>query len=137
MRSSVVVSKKAVKMSETRLSGHGKYNTVYHVVWVTKYRRHILTPRIKAYLDKLFKKVLEAMPSCELLEYNIQLDHIHMVMIIPPKYSVKDVIGRLKGISASRLKRRLSFSKSVWSPGYFVRTVGLAEDKIIEYVRNQ
>ncbi len=129
---------------KTRLSGHTAYRTEYHVVWVTKYRRPILTPRIKVYLDKLFQKILRTMPDCELVEYNIQIDHIHMVMIIPPKYAVKDVIGRLKGKTSSKLRKRYSSLKAiywadniVWAPGYFVSTVGVAEDKIIEYVRKQ
>jgi len=96
-------------MDNTRLSGYGKYNTVYHVVWVTKYRRLILNHSIKAYLDKPLTKVLKTMPSCELVEYNIQPDHIHMVMIILPKCAVSDIIGKLKGRTNSRLRK--SFTK--------------------------
>lgn len=131
-------------MDNTRLSGHGKYNTVYHVVWVTKYRRPILNTGIKVYLDKLFPKVLRTMPGCELVEYNIQSDHIHMVMIIPPKYAVATVVGRLKGRTSSRLRKRFVSlkkvywaNKTVWSPGYFVSTVGVGEKKILRYVRHQ
>ena len=129
---------------ETRLSGHGVYRTEYHVVWIPKYRRRILNPGIKEYLDKLLSKVLVTVPGCEMVEYSIQVDHIHMVMIIPPRYAVSEVVGRIKGMTASRLRKRFSWLKKlytkeniVWSPGYFVSTVGIDEDKILRYVQWQ
>jgi len=88
--------------------------------------------------------VIRAIIGCELIEYNIQLDHIHLVMIVPPKYAVSEVVGRIKGVSASKLRRRFiwlskrySRESVVWSPGYFVSTVGVDEDKILKYVRWQ
>ena len=86
---------------ETRFSGHSVYQAEYHIVWITKYRRRILNLGVEAYLDRLLPKVLNTMPGCEIMKYNIQVDHIHMVMIIPPKYAVSDVVGRIKGITAS------------------------------------
>jgi len=84
------------------------------------------------------------MPGCEIVEYNILADHIHMVMIIPPKYSVSDVIGRIKGMTGSKLRKKFSWLKKVywkenivWSPGYFVSTVGVDEEKILKYVQWQ
>ena len=78
----------------------------------------------------------------EIVEQNIQVDHIHSIMIVPPKYAVSGVIGRIKGKSASRLRERFEWLKKVywkenivWSPGYFVSTVGLNEQSIINYVR--
>jgi len=77
-----------------------------------------------------------------MIEYNIQVDHIHMVMIIPPKYSVSEVVGQIKGVTASKLRNRFGWLKKryqsesvVWLPGYFVSTVGIDEDKIINYVQ--
>jgi putative transposase len=129
---------------ETRVSGLTVYRTEYHIVWIAKYRRRILNPGVKAYLDRLLPKVLEVMPGCEMVGYHIQVDHIHMVMIIPPKYAVSAVVGRVKGMTASRLRKRFSWLKKlytreniVWSPGYFVSTVGVDEDKILRYVRWQ
>ena len=130
---------------EIRLSGHSAYRTEYHVVWIPKYRRRILNPGVKGYLNRLFPKVMRSMPGCKIVEYNIQVDHIHMVMIIPPKYSVSDVIKRIKGVTARRLREKMEWLKKVywsekgvlWSPGYFVSTVGIDEKKIIEYVRWQ
>ena len=81
------------------------------------------------------------MPGCEIVSYNMQVDHIHMVMIIPPKYSVSEVVGRLKGQTASRLRKKFGWLKKVywkenvvWSLGYFVSTVGIDEEKILQYV---
>ncbi len=122
---------------DTQTSGHGQYSTEYHICWLTKYHYPTLRPDIRRYLYKLLPKILETMPGCEIVEVNILKDHIHMVMVIPPKYAGKDVIGRLKGMSASRVKEKFSFTKSVWSPGYFVKTVGVPEENIIEYVHNQ
>ncbi len=129
---------------ETRLSGYSAYRTEYHIVWITKYHRRILNPGLCGYLRKLFPKILKSIPGCEIIEYNIQVDHIHMIMIIPPKYSVSDVIGQIKAQSASRLRKKFSWLSNVywkenivWSPGYFVSTVGIDEKSIIKYVQFQ
>ena len=129
---------------EIRLSGHGAYRTEYHIIWIPKYRRRVLNPGIRGYLAKLFPKVLRSLPGCEIIEKNIQVDHIHLLMIIPPKYAVSDVVGRIKGITSSNLRKKFSWLKKVywkenivWSPGYFVSTVGVDEEKIIKYIRWQ
>jgi putative transposase len=82
------------------------------------------------------------MPWCEIAECNIQVEHIQMLMIIPPKYSVSDVIGRMKGMTSSALRKKFSWLEKVyweedlvWSPGYFVSTVGVDEERVLEYVR--
>ena len=127
-----------------RFSGHSAYRTEYHIVWIPKYRRRILNPGVKGYLQKVIPKVIEEMPGCEVIEYNILVDHIHMVILIPPKYAVSDVIKRLKGVTAKRLREKMDWLKKVywkegvvWSPGYFVSTIGLNEKMIIEYVKWQ
>jgi putative transposase len=113
-------------------------------VWIPKYRRRILNPGVANYVRKLFPKVLEKLPGCEMVELNVQVDHIHMVMIIPPKCAVSDVIGQMKQWTASQLRKKFPFLNKVywrdpviWSPGYFVSTVGVDEAKIIKYVRWQ
>ena len=128
---------------EIRLSGHTAYRTEYHVVWIPKYRHHILNPGVKAYLVKLFPKVVEQMPGCEIVKHNIQPDHIHMVMIIPPKYAVSDVVGKMKGMTSSELRKKFGWLKNrywrenvVWSPGFFVSTIGV-EEEILKYVEHQ
>ena len=129
---------------ENRLSGHSVYRTEYHVVWIPKYRRRILNTGVKEYLKRLWPKILKGIPGVEIVEQNIQVDHIHTIMIIPPKYSVSDVIGIIKGQSASSLRKKFTWLEKVywkenivWSPGYFVSTVGLNEEQIIKYVKWQ
>ena len=129
---------------ENRVSGHGVYRTEYHVVWIPKYRRKILNPGLRGYLSKVFPKILREMPGVEIVEMSIQVDHIHAIMIIPPKYSVSEVIGRIKGQSASMLRKKFAWlekaywkERVVWSPGYFVSTIGLNEQSIMRYVQWQ
>lgn len=129
---------------ENRISGHSVYRTEYQVVWIPKYRRKILNPGVKEYLTEIWPKILKEMPGVEIVEQNIQVDHIHTVMIISPKYPVSEVIGRIKCKSASRLRKKFQWLEKVyweenivWSAGYFVSTVGLNEQMIINYVRWQ
>lgn len=129
---------------ELRFSGHSVYKTEYHITWIPKYRRRILNPGVRAYLDKLFPAVLEAMPGVEIVEKNIQVDHIHLILIVPPKYAVSDVIGQIKQATAAKMRRKFAFLKQVywkenvvWSSGYFVSTVGIDEKRIITYVKWQ
>ena len=129
---------------ETRHSGHAVYRTEYHIIWIPKYRRRILNPGVKGYLEKILPSILETMPGCEILKCNIQVDHIHMIMVVPPKYAVSDVIGRMKGMTASRIRKKFAWLKKlywkenvVWSTGYFVTTIGIDEDKVMEYIRWQ
>ena len=129
---------------EIRLSGHSAYQTEYHIVWIPKYRYHVLNPGVKAYLVKLFPKVMAELPGCEIVKYNIQSDHIHMVMIIPPRYAVSVVVGKIKGMTSSVLRKKFGWMKLrysrenvVWSPGYFVSTIGVDREKILKYVEYQ
>jgi putative transposase len=84
------------------------------------------------------------LPGCEIVKYNIQIDHVHMVMIIPPKYSVSMVVGKMKGMTSSELRKKFGWLKQryrqeniVWSPGYFVTTVGVERERILKYVEYQ
>lgn len=129
---------------EKCLSGHTVYKTQYHIVWNTKYRHRILEDGVRIYLGRLLPKILETMPGCKLREYSIQPDHVHILMVIPPKYTVSKVVGRMKGWTSSKIKERFSALRTVywkknllWQPGYYVSTVGVREEKILEYIRNQ
>lgn len=131
-------------MEGIRLSGHGAYRTEYHIVWVTKYRRTFLDSRAGQYLAGFMREVVKDLPGCEIVQYNIQPDHVHIAMIIPPKYAVSTVIGRIKSKTSGELRRLFKSirqacqkGKSVWSPGFFVRTVGVGEDEIRKYIRQQ
>jgi len=84
------------------------------------------------------------MNGCRIIELNVLVDHIHLVVKIPPKYSVSDVVGEFKQESSHWLRKKFDWLKKVywkedvlWSPGYFVSTVGLNEQQIIEYVKYQ
>ena len=95
-------------------------------------------------MEKIVPIEVKAIPGCEIVEMNIQPEHIHMVAIIPPKYAVSEVVGRIKGKTASRLRKKFWWLRKryqrenvVWSPGYFVSTVGIDEEKILNYVRWQ
>lgn len=126
---------------ELRKSSHGVYRTEYHIAYITKYRRRILNPGLQAYLRKIFPKVARAMPGVEIVKLGMETDHLHMVAVIPPKYAVSSVIGRLKGKTASLLRAKFPWLKDVywkenivWSPGSFVSTVGVNEKDILNYV---
>jgi len=130
---------------ENRLSGHTVYRTEYHIVWIPKYRRKILNPGVKDYLSKLFPKILKQMPGVEIISQNIQIDHIHIVAIIPPKYSASDVVAQIKARSAGILRKKFAWldrvfwkeRNIVWSSGFFISTVGLNEQQILNYVKWQ
>ena len=126
------------------LSAHGAYHLQYHVVWVCKYRRKVLNPGVESSLRKLLPHLLRSMPGVAIETIGFDQDHLHMVMIIPPKYAIATVMGTLKSQSANYLRKRYPFIKQiywkeniVWSPGYFVSSVGLDEATIKHYVEHQ
>ncbi len=96
----------------------------YHVVWVTRYRRRILKPFVEEYLRVVMPKLLRSMPGVSVETIGFDLDHLHMVMVIPPKYSISDVMGQLKSRSASNMRKTFKWLSKVywkenvvWSPG--------------------
>ena len=125
-------------------SGHGTYRLQYHIVWVCKYRRRILKPGVCAYLKKVLQGLLQSMPGVKLETIGFDQDHLHMVMIIPPKYAISAVMAKLKSQSASILRKKFTWLAKVywkeniiWSPGYFVSSVGIDEATIKHYVEYQ
>jgi len=87
---------------------------------------------------------MKEMPGCEIIKQNIQEEHIHILVVIPPKYALIDVVGEIKQYTASKIKKKFAWLEKVywkgnvaWSPGYFVTTVGLDEKQISEYVKWQ
>ena len=89
-------------------SGHGVYRLQYHVVWVTKYRRRILKPGVRHYLEKVLRGLLRSMPGVTLETIGFDQDHLHLVMVIPPKYAVSAVMAQLKSQSASIMRKKFS-----------------------------
>ena len=125
-------------------TGHSVYRLQYHIVWVCKYRRRIMNPGVCEYLKKVLAKLIRGMPGVTIETIGFDQDHVHMVMIIPPKYSISNVMGALKSQSASELRKRFSWLSKVywkenivWSPGYFVSSVGVDEGTIKNYVEHQ
>jgi len=81
---------------EVRTGSHSAYRLEYHVVWATKYRRRILKPGVCAYLKKLLKGLEKGIVGVEIETIGFDKDHLHMVMVIPPRYSISSVIGKIK-----------------------------------------
>lgn len=125
-------------------TAHSVYSLQYHVVWVSKYRRRILKPGVCTYLQKVLPKLLRSMPGVTIDAIGFDQDHLHMVMVIPPKYSISSVMGKLKSQSASEMRKSFPWlakvywkENLVWSPGYFVSSVGIDENTIKQYVELQ
>ena len=125
-------------------AGHSVYRLQYHVVWVCKYRRRILNPGLCSYLRRALPKLLQSIPGVRIETIGFDHDHLHMVIVIPPRLSIAAVMGRLKSQSASCMRKAFKFLDKVywkenifWSPGYFVSTVGVNEAQILKYVRWQ
>ena len=125
-------------------TAHSVYYLQYHVVWVCKYRRRILNPGLCGYIRKLLPKLLRSMPGVNLETIGFDEDHLHMMMSIPPKYSISSVMGKLKSQSAAKLRKAFPWltkvywnENIVWSPGYFVSSVGIDEETIKRYVELQ
>ena len=122
---------------EIRYYRHSAYRTEYHNVRISKYRRRILNSGVLEYLRKPFPKVMMNLRCCEIVKYSTKDDHVHMVMIIPPRYAVADLIGNVKGMTASELRKEFSWlakvywkENVVWSPAYFATTVGIDEGRV-------
>ena len=121
---------------------HSKWDCKFHVVFVPKYRKKVLYGQIRRFLGPLFHE-LASQRNCKILEGHMVQDHVHMLIAIPPKYSVSEVIGYIKGKSAIAVARQFGGRKrnfngeKFWARGYAVSTVGFEEVKIKEYIRNQ
>lgn len=129
-------------MSRFRKLAHALWECKYHLVWCPKYRFRILEGELSKSLHEILHQLF-LWRKLELLEMNIRKDHIHLVLSIPPKYSVSEVVGFLKGKSAIKifdmhkeLKHRY-WGRHFWAKGYCVSTIGLDEDQIRAYVKWQ
>ena len=124
---------------------HAVYKAQYHIVWVTRYRRKILVRGIAEYFKQAMMEVREFHPDWYIEEVGVDEDHVHLHMIIPPKYAVSKVIETLKSVRSGRLKMKFPhfLSKVYWDDGgiwarrLFVSTVGVNEATIRRYVRYQ
>ena len=120
---------------------HTKWECKYHIVWIPKYRKKVLYGQLKKDLIPVLRELISHKES-EVLEGKMKMDHVHIVVSIPPKYSVSQVVGYVKGKSAIWVSRAMGrnrnfLGENFWARGYCVSTVGLDEETIREYVRSQ
>ena len=129
-------------MDEYQSLSHTKWDCKYHVIFIPKYRRRALYGQLRRHLGEVFRKLAEQKES-RIEEGHLMADHVHMMIAIPPKYAVSQVVGFIKGKSAIHLARsyaersRNFVGQHFWARGYFVSTVGRDEEVIREYIRHQ
>ena len=128
-----------------RKLAHSVYKTQYHIVWPTKIQaKKILNSGVRAYLRIKLQEVRKYYPDWEYVEIDIGDDHVHIHMIIPPKYAVSIAVETIKKNTSRALRQKFQFldnvywdRKGIWSKGYFVSTVGINEQIIKNYVARQ
>lgn len=122
---------------------HTKHRNMYHIVWLPKYRRKVLKEAIKERVESLLRECAEV-NGWEIQELNVQPDHVHIVIQLPPSISVSKAVQLLKGLSSKVIRAELPevkkylWGNDFWADGFFSETVGHCSEKIIlDYVRNQ
>ena len=129
-------------MNDSESLSHSKWVCKYHVVFIPKYRRKVLYGELRKHLGEVFRRLAEQ-KGCKIEEGHLLPDHVHMMISIPPKYAVSQVVGYIKGKSAIHIarvygeKKRNFVGQHFWARGYFVSTVGRDEAVIREYIRRQ
>jgi len=130
-------------MSRFKKLSHTIWFCQYHIVWTPKYRYKILTGQLATDVDDCVRAFTERQGG-EVVELSVQVDHVHLLALIPPKVSVSDFVGAVKGRTAIRilnkykkLKQKPYWGNHFWTRGYCVDTVGLDEEKVRRYVRYQ
>ena len=126
-------------MKQYKKLSHAVWECKYHVVWCPKYRFRIMKGKLAETVRAIIRQLCE-WKNIEIIAGNVQSDHVHLVISFPPKHSISEVVGFLKGKSAIKifdrhldLKKRY-WGRHFWAKGYCVSTVGLDEEKIIKYV---
>lgn len=130
-------------MSRFRKLSHTLWHCQYPIGWTPKYRFRILSGQVSEEVSRCIRAFCEHL-KCEVVELNIQIDHVHLIVMVPPKLSVSDMVGTIKGRSAIRvfnqfrhLKQKSYWGNHFWSRGYCVDTIGLDAEKIRLYVKYQ
>jgi len=129
-------------MDDVETLAHTKWECKYHVVFIPKYRRKSLYGQLRKDLGGVFRRLAEQ-KECRVEEGHLMADHVHMLVSIPPKYAVSQVVGYMKGKSAihvarTYLGRRQNYAgEHFWARGYFVSTVGRDETVVREYIQHQ
>ena len=129
-------------MDKTESLSHSKWECKYHIVFIPKCRRRTLYEQLRRHLGEVFRN-LAGHKESRIEEGHLMPDHVHMLIAIPPKYAVSQVVGYIKGKSAIHLARvygerkRNFVGQHFWARGYFVSTVGRDEAQIMDYIRHQ
>ena len=120
---------------------HSTYQHQYHVVWTTRGRRNILQEYVKSELLTSIKETIKKYPTLQLITMNIDQDHVHIQLEIPPNIAVSDAVSRLKANASLHLRKKFKFIRNIylendgiWSVGYFSSTLGLNESQIQKYI---
>ena len=130
-------------MSRFRKLSQTIWHCQYHIIWVPKYRYRVLTGKIAREVDNCIRAFSEQM-GCEIVELNVQIDHVHLLVLVPPKVSISGYMGTVKGRTAIRvfnkfrkLKEKPYWGNRFWGRGYCVDTVGLDTEMVQKYIKHQ
>ena len=130
-------------MGRWRKQSHVLWQCTYHIVWCPKYRFRILTGDVGTFVERAVRSMCE-WKGAEVLELKVLADHVHLVVDMPPRESVADLMGLLKGKTAIKLfksyqglRKKPYWGNHFWSRGYCVSTVGVDEEQIRKYVKYQ
>jgi len=129
-------------MNDESSLSHTRWECKYHIVWIPKYRKKKMFGQLRKYLGQVFKELARSRES-EVIEGHLSSDYVHMLISIPPKYSVAQVVGYIKGKSAIHVARNYMGQKrnftghQFWARGYYVSTVGRDEKAVREYIKTQ
>jgi len=126
-----------------RRTAHAVYDTKYHLVWAPKYRKKILRAELQQRVKELFSEIAEQY-DIEITEMEVEIEHVHILCSFPPRYSIAQVVGRLKSLSGRaifreypQVKRQL-WGGEFWEDGYFARTVGdeVSAEVVRKYIQH-
>ena len=130
-------------MAKWRKLAHVVYQCSYHIVWTPKYRFRVLEGKLGRFVENRIRTICE-WKDCEVLELNVMPDHVHMVVTVPPRLAISELMGHVKGKSAiaifksnQQLRTKPYWGNHFWGRGYCVTTIGLDEEKIRRYVKYQ
>jgi putative transposase len=128
-------------MQEWQSLSHGRWECKYHVVFIPKYRKKVIYGRLRSRIGRILRDLCDQR-GVELVEGHAHGDHVHLCLSIPPKFSVSHTVGFLKGKSAVRIHREILQERRMiglkfWATGYWVSTVGLDEQRVRKYIREQ
>ena len=129
---------------EYRKQGHCVYKCEYHVVFTTKYRRKIFNEGVGTYCTEKLREISRHYPDVTVLEAKTDIDHVHILLSIPPRFALSKIVNLLKSNTGRALRAKFPFLNDVywgddgiWSGGYFASTVGLNEDMVRKYIEFQ